>query len=319
MLSLFGTLLVCSVSVLSQKGVSAKHTVPLVTGCGRGGTHSTAAMLNKLGAPALHEDYGPDSISVSWPYGAPIANGEYIGYTFLPAGRYPFEKITSYNSRIESLSKYEPVVILVRDPIKVISSTRRCFCAKGFRYAEPQIKADNRSWWFVEHNINLTRYYPELKSDGSLTEWSDLPVDSVVRSMVYWVGWNEMVEERRLDELAGYDTPMSLDFIRKNNKHIVQLEDPQMLTKLTQKLGLSQTIIEAAELQAMENAGGGESNAEDKKKFGEVSWADMWLAAPSLAQKVWSTAQRYGYFTEEPAILTAYLRHPGQNKYVQDY
>jgi len=44
--------------------------LPLVTGCGRAGTHTAGELLNSLGIPAVHEGARDGSISVSWFYGA---------------------------------------------------------------------------------------------------------------------------------------------------------------------------------------------------------------------------------------------------------
>ncbi len=142
----------------AQEQHGPRHPVPLVTGCGRGGTHSTAAMLASLGLKALHEDYAHDGISVAWPYAAPIADGEHIGYNWPPTGRYPFESVEGYMDRAATLEVFSPVVLLVRDPLDVISSTRRCFCARGTRHTAIEIMNDGRSWKFVEHNVNLTRF-----------------------------------------------------------------------------------------------------------------------------------------------------------------
>jgi len=42
--------------------------VPLVTGCGRAGTHTVAEVLNSFGIPAIHEGAARDSVAVSWFY-----------------------------------------------------------------------------------------------------------------------------------------------------------------------------------------------------------------------------------------------------------
>lgn len=40
--------------------------VPLVTGCGRAGTHSVAKYLNSIGIPAVHEGVAAGAVAVSW-------------------------------------------------------------------------------------------------------------------------------------------------------------------------------------------------------------------------------------------------------------
>ena len=160
--TLFATVVVlCSFYgswVRADSGANGRVAAPLVTGCGRGGTHSTAMMLNKLGVNTAHESFSHEGVSVGWPYGAPLGRQEYIGYDWEPKGRYPFEKEKSYRDRMKFLAYFEPVVLLVRNPIDVISSTRRCFCAKGKRETKTEILNDGRSWVFVEHNLNLEQF-----------------------------------------------------------------------------------------------------------------------------------------------------------------
>jgi hypothetical protein len=145
-----------------------KHAVPLVTGCGSSGTHSAAAMLQQLGVNAPHEGYVSNGVSVGWPYAAIVQHGEDIGFDYPPKGRYPFESVSAYAERTDTLSIFKPVVLLVRDPLHVIASTRRCFCAKGSRLTETQLKNYNRSWWFVEQKLNLSDY---LQHRALLQRW----------------------------------------------------------------------------------------------------------------------------------------------------
>ena len=133
-----------------------KGPLPLVTGCGRGGTHATTAMLKQLGVKCAHEGVVEGGVSVGCPFAAKVEDGEYIGFEWPPLGRYPFESVDSYNVRTKTVSKFSPVVLLVRNPIDVISSTRRCFCAKGMRNTPGRIRSDNRSWSFLERHLNLT-------------------------------------------------------------------------------------------------------------------------------------------------------------------
>lgn len=43
--------------------------VPLVTGCGRAGTHTAGELLLSLGVKAVHEGAAVDAVAVSWFYG----------------------------------------------------------------------------------------------------------------------------------------------------------------------------------------------------------------------------------------------------------
>lgn len=127
-------------------------TLPLVTGCGRGGTHSVAQALEAMGIPAVHEGAELGAVSVSWLYG---------GHAYFS---YPFETSSSYDARTRTKGPappFGPVVLLARNPLDVISSTRRCFCAEGSRLIAGQAHADQDSWDFVEANLNITELLPE--------------------------------------------------------------------------------------------------------------------------------------------------------------
>jgi hypothetical protein len=45
---------------------SESPVVPLVTGCGRSGTHTAGELLLSLGIKAIHEGAGAEKVSVSW-------------------------------------------------------------------------------------------------------------------------------------------------------------------------------------------------------------------------------------------------------------
>jgi hypothetical protein len=144
------------------------RTTRLVTGCGRGGTHSTAAALTQLGVNATHEDYSNDGVVVGWPYAAAVTVGEDFrsvrplkrglrqDYRGPLVGCFLWESTIGCKERRATLKMFSPVVLLVRHPLDVISSTRRCFCATGDRGTRHNIRADDLSWSFVEHNLNLT-------------------------------------------------------------------------------------------------------------------------------------------------------------------
>ena len=66
---------------------------------------------------------------------------------------------------------------MVRHPLRVISSLRRCFCGKGVRETARGTKSELKSWEFVEKYLALERFLPG-------TRWEELPVDDVRRAMV---------------------------------------------------------------------------------------------------------------------------------------
>lgn len=107
--------------------------------------------------------------------------------------------------------------------------------------------------------------------------------------MVYWYGWNTLVEEGRHDQLAGYSETVPA---KLGAEHVVRLEDPDMLEKLTSLLNLSRAVQLKAAGMKLENAASGKSSDKDKEKFGSVSWMDLWHAAPKLAQDIWTMSKR---------------------------
>ena len=137
----------------------------------------------------------------------------------------------------------------------------------------------------------------ETDTDGKPLQWSDLSMDDIRRSMVYWYGWNRLVEKTHRLSLAGYDgadnptVPETGPLTTAN--HVVQLEDPQGLEKIARLLKLSDSKIAKARSVGMEKTAQGSSNAKYAKAFGRVTWKDLWDAAPGLAQKIWSMAQRF--------------------------
>ena len=210
---------------------------PLVTGCGRSGTHFVAALLQEAGLLAHHERYAPGAVSVSWLFAAaaatttttasqhqqqqlqpqsPLLPGQ-LQQQLLP-GPVPFESFTSFALRTRWLARFSPVVLLVRHPLQAIASTRRCFCGKGTRATTLGAASDATSWTFVEQHLSLEPFLPFLvrppesgrnrsKSTGGappavVNRWSDLPFDDLRRSMILWVGWNSLAEQSHRHELA---------------------------------------------------------------------------------------------------------------------
>ena len=273
-------------------------TTPLVTGCGRGGTHATAAALTGVGVSAKHEGFAVGQVSVGWPFGAPLGENEELGWNWPPKGRYPFESYNDAVKRLKRLQHFAPVVLLVRHPLDVIASVRRCFCSMGLRtLSEVTALNDNRSWWFVESHVNVTRFLAGVDS------WRVLPLDDLRRSMAYWVGWNTLIEETHMLYLAGYagssdgdDEALrlhKLHLVRARANHTVRLEDPHMLERLTALLGLSPAVQRKAARTKMQNTDRGQTQASIKKKAGpRPTWADLRSADAALAQRAWEMAQR---------------------------
>jgi hypothetical protein len=138
------------------------------------------------------------------------------------------------------------------------------------------------------HNV----LFPFLAGDehSPPLRWADLPHDDLRRSMVYWAGWNRLVEAQHRRDLAGYDAPRSLANL--SNNHIVRLEDPHMLQRLTTLLGLQESAIAKAVGAEMRNVADGQSPRDAKEQSGQLTWQEVYDASPGLAQHIWRLAKR---------------------------
>jgi hypothetical protein len=278
-------LVFCSASLFNDQNSTKKFEVPLVTGCGRSGTHSTAKSLSHCCHKTLHEDFptSEGTMSVCWFYANGTAN--------LQKDQYPMEKYTRYDSRIAHLKKFSPVVLQVRDPINVISSVRRCFCANGVLKGSG-IKWTRKSWETVEMLLpNFGSYF----ADDKTLNWVDVPYNDTRRAMVYWYGWNRLVEITHFDELANATMPLT-------DSHVIRLEDKDMLLKAAELLGLSPEEVTSAS-SAIERT----AAASQKKELPDLTWKELHETAPMMAQLIWKMGQRYGYNKDEPKDITKYL------------
>ena len=233
-----------------------KNGVPLVTGCGRSGTFSLADYLKSIGIPAIHEGIEHGHVSVSWLYAAKDR-------------RYPFEgrsstrlRIAKYNLQKPGVNSiFGPVVHLVRHPLKVISSTRRCFCGRGTKQTRRGRISDKQSWVFVQRH---------LKTIDPQSPYNDLR-----RSALYWLEWNSLIEANfqdasrfQLESLNPHDLVVALGLKGKN------------VTILPEKIPHSSAHV---------------SPQGPKKRYPDVTWKDLYELDQDLARKIWTKAQDYGY------------------------
>jgi hypothetical protein len=94
------------------------------------------------------------------------------------------------------------------------------------------------------------------------------------------------------DAAAAATTTTTTTTTTITRSHVVRLEDPEFLEKITTKLGLPEDIRELARSAAKQNDASGRSSDADKKAFGVVTWEMAWKEAPELAQQIWVMAQR---------------------------
>ena len=157
--------------------------VPLVTGGGRGGTHSVAYYLQSVGVPAVHELVREGSVAVSWWHAPDDVHS-------LPMGIGNYDNQTS----IRTFGAYfDPVVHIVRDPLPHITSLRNCFCTRGNRTEIQGKMYDTLSYTFASRYIPM----PNLRTSSRLH-----------RAAVYWLEWNRLSSRKdavriRLEDLHG--------------------------------------------------------------------------------------------------------------------
>jgi hypothetical protein len=238
---------------------------PLIVGCGRTGTLSLSHYLVKsVGATSVHEKIEPSSISVSWLYAIPDA----VSYPFegkkSPAYRkWKLRKLTRRN-----LPLFHPVVQVVRHPLKVISSTRRCFCGRGTRSTGLGQASDASSWQFVDQHIKMPK--------------PNLPYDSLLRSMTYWYEWNILIPKKH--NLA--------------NRFRIEDLDPN---ELVSSLGL--TVPTGVDLpHRVPKAPGHVSPETEKELLPDATWKDLFEEDEDLARKIFALAKEYGYEAEAEKI-----------------
>jgi len=237
--------------------LSPMKTIPLLTGCGRSGTLSLKEYLQKdVGISAVHEDLKVGAVSVSWLYAASQDT------------QYPFEKLNSVKQRQRLAASlgpdiFGPVVHLTRHPLKVMSSTRRCFCGRGDRSLPLGRQSDMKSWRFVETHI------PRIDPDSSF--------EDLGRSALYWIEWNKLIDRRF-----------------PGNTH-VRLEDAEPAALVG---GLGITRFDTTLLpKTLPHTKGHVSPAKEKIRLPDVTWTELRDYDPELAREVLDLAQHYGYET----------------------
>lgn len=143
-------------------------TVPLVTGGGRGGTHSIAKWLNSIGVPAVHEGASKGKVSVSWWYAADSSDMD------------PAVDHRDGASRRRGLH-FSPVVHVVREPLAHINSLSACFCGKG------DITGPTGAYW-DRVSFEYASKYVRMLSKASETR------NRLLMAAIYWLRWNQLAD-----------------------------------------------------------------------------------------------------------------------------
>jgi hypothetical protein len=234
---------------------------PLIVGCGRTGTLSLSHYLVKsAGIKSVHEKIEPYAVSVSWLYAVPDASM----YPFEGKRSPSFRRWKIRSLKAKGLPLFAPVVHIVRHPLKVISSTRRCFCGRGTRSTGLGQVSDSKSWQFVDQHIKMPK--------------PNLPYDSLLRSMTYWYEWNAMIPKKH---------SVAQRF------RIEDLDPNRLVTSLGLQVGADIDLP-----HRVPRAPSHVSPEEEKELLPDATWDEMYKEDPVLAGKIFRLAQEYGYESE---------------------
>ena len=234
---------------------------PLIVGCGRTGTLSLSHYLvNSAKVKSVHERMEPFTVSVSWLYAIPDAPI----YPFEGKKSLRFRRLKAMQLKKIGLPLFSPVVHIVRHPLKVISSTRRCFCGRGTRSTGLGQASDARSWQFVDQNIKMPK--------------PNLPLDSLLRSMTYWYEWNILIPKKH--KVAA--------------RFRIEDLDPNQLVQ-----NLSLTLTPGIDLpHRVPRAPSHVSPEKEKELLPDATWKSLYDEDESLASRIFSLAKEYGYEQE---------------------
>lgn len=135
--------------IQEERKASRMKPAIVVTGCGRSGTLYMSKYFNAMGLGVQHEQHGVDGIS-SWYVGSPDRANITKNY---------------YSSKMRGIK----VIHLVREPMAVMSSMRRCEALRNragldiFRRMYPNLvdmrQPDFLATWWVEWNKNVRRVW----------------------------------------------------------------------------------------------------------------------------------------------------------------
>ena len=240
---------------------------PLVTGCGRSGTHFMADEIMNNNIPVKHERIGAAG-SVSWIYGADHdPNLRKLETWFASEEDTVLRESPNF--------RHFPIVQVVRHPLKAIASLTTCFCGCGSMSCGAW--ADEPSWeWAGKHIKFSQKYCKTYRREGLCIGYgADTKKGRLVRAIEYWIGWNEMVggtshyrlkmEDYSLKELSGV---MGWDKYITGGADAVKQQEFKRKSKTTNAY--------------------------------KLTWEEIRALDPELEAKVWELAQLYGYGREVP-------------------
>ena len=246
---------------LSSPSCPTSTCLPLITGCGRSGTHFLADQVMKNGVPVKHERIG-DAGSVSWIYGAPFKEEERKLETW-------FASEEDTKKRASKDFGFYPVVHVVRHPLKAITSLVTCFCGCGSMACGRW--ADEPSWeWagkFVNFSQDMCKTY---RREGLCIGYGvNERKGRLLRAIEYWIGWNDMVGD--------------------TSHYRIRMEDYKM-----------EELFRVMDWQRYLKGDGtvkqeGFTRKSKSSKLNEVTWEEIRQLGKDLEEEVWKRAKLYGY------------------------
>jgi hypothetical protein len=266
------------VIAMDDKGKPVWST-PLITGCGRTGTLSLADFLNDHGIPAVHERMEKGTVSVSWLYAYPDVDL----YPFESSRDVKLRKSLKIKTSKSKTPLFGPVIHIVRHPLKVISSTRRCFCGRGTRTTNRGERSDKKSWIFVEKQLG----------NGILTP--SLPFDSIKRSMIYWYYWNMKILDTTRKYNHGKDVFFRIEDLNPQELVTTLGFTPDVAGKFPNKIPRDDSNLRHV------------SPLAEKEKLPDVTWKDLFDTDKILANKIFILAKRFGYFQEKDTLTSVLM------------
>eukprot|EP00729_Bicosta_minor_P009569 gene9569-16740_t len=245
--------------------------IPLVTGAGRGGTHSVAYFLESLGVPAVHEVVREGSVLVSW-WHAPD-NAHTMPYGI---GNYDNQ------SRIETYGAYfDPVIHVVRNPLPHIASLENCFCSRGNRTDEEGKTFDTLSYTFASRYVPM----PSLRSSSRL-----------YRAAVYWLEWNKISARKGAVRIR-------LEDVHGNEELLLKSLDVGALPSLKHQGYSSTDDFIARKFATSPNKEFGALGGISERRADQLTWKQLSEGVgPELAEVIRKQAVDWGYSEHDSEV-----------------
>ena len=216
------------------------------------------------GVPLKHERIG-EAGSGSWIYGAPH-NPKFRELETWFASEQDTVLRESENF------KFSPIVHSVRHPLRAIASLTTCFCGCGSMSCGGW--ADEPSWEWAGKNIHFSqKYCKTYRREGLCIGYgADTEKGRLLRSMEYWIQWNEMIEDTANFRMKMEDYDVNeLSEAAGWNKWVARVEARPFTRKSA------------------------------TKKQMQLTWEKLRDVDEELEARVWQIAQRYGYTRDVPS------------------